>query len=316
MPKASSLRSSDFSKREQSPIRPNRRMVRTAFPASHQPRVYPEDKEGSSLADAAGFWTTLGGETPQNHAEQLQTFADEKLSPQKKKSIEDPDIGEPPMTGSSNLQKNAGGIMPFDMEVPVAYGSVATNKVAITDISSGAVVSSNGMGVADEGAPVSVEVRETTPILENIESERVPCPRLCGATFGGGNGGLVMFHNGEIKKMWNWYQRTDTMRLSVIPNLKVDNTSSDSEGFDALSPQVAQTEENRTVTSSSGPRTLKELANMMATAKEVSKKYFQIFIGFARNIFSPIIPCFCFFIEFRLNGENAMVRMVQDLIVN
>ena len=44
-------------------------------------------------------------------------------------------------------------------------------------------------------------------IMEEIDPSkavRVPCPRLCGATFGIG-GGLTTFHNGNVKNMWNWY---------------------------------------------------------------------------------------------------------------
>ena len=32
--------------------------------------------------------------------------------------------------------------------------------------------------------------------------DRVPCPRLCGATFGKGNGKMVCFRNGALLKMW------------------------------------------------------------------------------------------------------------------
>ena len=54
---------------------------------------------------------------------------------------------------------------------------------------------------ADEG-----DERSTSN--NKIDAEKainVPCPRLCGATFGMG-GGMVSFHNGEVKKMWNWFR--------------------------------------------------------------------------------------------------------------
>jgi hypothetical protein len=274
VPEVKTSKFSSLSRREQSPRRGG--MVRTTFPMSHQPKVYPEDKEGLSLSDAAGFWNNntniMGGETPQNHAGDLRTFAEHKSSPQRK-TLQHVDVVQQKMAESSNPPKREGGIIPFDIEVPVAYGSVSTNtQVAMTDMSSGNVVSSSGLGVVEEGEPDSGEVRESIPILENIESERVPCPRLCGATFGG-NFGLVVFHNGEINKMWNWYQRADTIRLSSISGGKIDNTSSDPESLrlvhDTSDTHPLSTGEKEKRSVANGPRTLKELVNMMAAAKEV-----------------------------------------------
>jgi hypothetical protein len=152
-------------------------------------------------------------------------------------------------------------------------------QIGITDITSGTAVST-----VEEGDPVSVDVRGSTSIMENIETERVPCPRLCGATFGSGNGGLVIFHNGEVRKMWNWYQRTDTIRHSGVPGGKSDATTSDPDNLrmvhntsgtrttHPLSPQVEGSPKQNAAVTSSLPRTLKELVNMITTAKEVRKE--------------------------------------------
>lgn len=40
-----------------------------------------------------------------------------------------------------------------------------------------------------------------------LKARNVPCPRLCGATFGIG-GGMMIFNNGEVKKMWQWYSNS------------------------------------------------------------------------------------------------------------
>lgn len=219
--------------------------------------------------DAAGFWNSnvLGaGEVASSAVDELgRTFSDTKMSPQKNSLLQTDTDPADPKAVSSGRSKSEGGLIPFDVEVPVAYGSVSSNhQVAMTDINSGTVTSAGGMGVVEEDEPVTSGVRKATSILENIESERVPCPPLCGATFGFGNGGLVMFHNGEIKKMWHWFQRTDTIRLASAPSRKADSSAPD----EVLSPRIdASITDKPTITS--GPRTLKELVNMMKTAKEV-----------------------------------------------
>jgi hypothetical protein len=256
--------------------------VRTAFPASNQARVYPEDREGSSFFDAAGFW---GGTSKQSEIriDEARTRL-EQLQPA---PLFSPENDGPP-TSLAGRRDADGGLMPFDMDVPVAYGSVATSGVkhniqlGITDMASGTVVSSTGVGVVEESKTVAADVMDSTTIMENIETERVPCPRLCGATFGMGAGGLVVFHNGEVKKMWNWYQRSDTLRLTGVLGIQADNPGADSDNFkgvktssatrtsNPLSPRVEESAKQSQPDIHSGPRTLKELVNMMATAKEVS----------------------------------------------
>lgn len=82
-----------------------------------------------------------------------------------------------------------------------------------------------------------------------------------------------MFRNGEVKKMWNWYQKTDTQNLSSIPRGQVDITS-----YSGPQTIIAPNSEDEPVTIakgyqtllSTGPRTLKELMDMTNAAKEVS----------------------------------------------
>jgi hypothetical protein len=231
------------------------------------------------LLDAAGLWGGSSGKNdPLANRGNDKRFSLEpnQVSPQKAADNEDP--------SAAPIRRSAleGGLMPFDMEVPVAYRSVTAGNIptlqhGITDISTGGLVTSKGIGVVEEVEPVSVDVKHSTSIMENIDTERVPCPRLCGAVFGKGNGGLVIFNNGEAKKMWNWYQRTDTIRLSSAPGGKGDpsermvhNTSGTGTSHQ-LSPQVEATAKRSKMLMSSGPRTLKELVAMVATAKEVSR---------------------------------------------
>jgi hypothetical protein len=158
--------------------------------------------------------------------------------------------------------------MPFDMDVPVqpAYGTVTTGNIGMSDISSNALVNTAGMGLVED---VEAQARASASRMENIETDRIPCPRLCGASFGSGGGAIVIFHNGEVKKMWDWYQKTDTIRLSSVPGGQVD-TASPSDQEMLLSKGPSDPTKKRAVVSSTGPRSLKELTDMMTTAKEVS----------------------------------------------
>ena len=99
--------------------------------------------------------------------------------------------------GSVHSRAADGGFMPFDMDVPVAYGAVAgstpratsaSTPLGVSDLASPNAVSS---AAVDESAQVSADVLETVAMMANIETSRIPCPRLCGATFGPGVGGLA-----------------------------------------------------------------------------------------------------------------------------
>jgi len=48
------------------------------------------------------------------------------------------------------------------------------------------------------------ENREPTTI-DRLKASNVPCPRLCGASFGI-TGGIIAFKNGEVRKMWSWFR--------------------------------------------------------------------------------------------------------------
>jgi hypothetical protein len=255
-----------------SPTRPSRTMLRTGFSAN-QAKVYPEDREGTSLFDAAGFW---GTDTLNNRSD--DPFSEQPSSPLKKLV----GGGDPLM--SHSRRPTEGGVMPFDLEVPIAYGSVTAGnitglQIGVNDITSGKVGATTGMGAVEEGDNVAGDVRDTNAMMENIETERVPCPRLCGATFGSGNGGLAIFHNGEVKKMWGWYQRADTVRISGAPGVKGDAAFSDAESIEVSvgssgrtsHPPSRKAGKQKLAIASSGPRTLKELMSMTTSAKEVSR---------------------------------------------
>ena len=250
-------------------------VARTAFSLGNQPRIYPEDREGASLMDAASFW---GTSRPSTEPAGLNSFDERKLnldpsssSPQKK--VQDCD------QSSNFIRRSEGGLMPFDMDVPVSYGSVTTGtvtslQIGMTDMSTGAFVTSAGKGgIVEEGLPVSIDPSKKGTNVDTFETERVPCPRLCGAVFGRANGGLVTFHNGEVKKMWSWYQRTDNFKIPQLPtrveqegmrqvhNATASGSTQPLTTIDGVSTKA-------TVISKQGPRTLKELVSMVSAAKD------------------------------------------------
>ena len=247
-------------------------IIRTAFATSNnQARVFPETKEGSSLVDIASMW----GATSRHGTDHLAVRrGDDNF-------IEQTGSSSPlklAAASEDSLRKNGcrpeGGFMPFDMDVPVpvAYNSVTAGnlnaiQLGMTEMTPLSAI----MSTPEDGIEGNVN---STSIIENIDMERIPCPRLCGAVFGFGNGRLTIFRNGEVKKMWNWYQRTDTIRLSSIPGGQVDVASS-SDPQTLITDTKNSTEpgkRNEIVSSNSGPRTLKELVDMVSAAKEVSSR--------------------------------------------
>ena len=51
--------------------------------------------------------------------------------------------------------------------------------------------------------------------VDPAKAKRVPSPRLCGAIFGH-QGGLITFHNGEVKKMWKWYSESRSPESNMV----------------------------------------------------------------------------------------------------
>lgn len=249
-------------------------LIRTAFHPTNQTRVYPDDREGYSLTDAAShLGATLAGADP---SQGLNRPSGEPSVPSPQKA----DIAD---TIVNRRIINEGGIMPFDMDVPVAYGSVTASNasglhIGMTDVAAGGLGSTNPLGgIIEEGDPASIDNIQKPSVMQNIETERVPCPRLCGAVFGRGNGGLVTFHNGEVKKMWNWFQRADNLRLNntkstLLASEQYIRRVHNATGAGSTHPIAVQDDETikHQAVTKIAPRTLKELLAMMTAAKEVS----------------------------------------------
>jgi len=175
-------------------------------------------------------------------------------------------------------------VMPFDMDIPVAYSSIAGG--AVSDVKMRVLAGGLG-GVPNAVVPIddlneqqtrqdeeANRRRDAAIAMERIETDRIPCPRLCGAVFSPGVGGLALFNNGGVRKMWKWWEKTDPSRLAPVPGLVVESSSVDRE--EIVSESNASGEESTSLlttapaaaVSRNCPRTLQDVLDMTSAAKE------------------------------------------------
>jgi hypothetical protein len=265
LPKRDTSRNADIQKGPVSPTKKVRSdIVRAALSNNAVPtRVFPDNSEGDSLFDVASVFRSSAGVEASGAL----------VGPDLEARFEKRSISAPKTQGNDESYRevsrrtDTGGFMPFDMDVPVqpAYGTVNTGNVGGLHIGMSDIAPNPMINVSVDDTR-DFKGRDATAMMENIETDRIPCPRLCGATFGIGNGALVIFHNGEVKKMWNWFQKMDMIRLSSVPGGPVDAaTASDPK---MLNSKTAEADEKTQILPSFGPRSLKELTDMMTTAKE------------------------------------------------
>jgi hypothetical protein len=162
---------------------------------------------------------------------------------------------------SGAIGEVVGSLMPFDMDSPVAF-SVAGISGAVGGTNDALAVE---VAAADESERAVEVAREAALRMSQIEKDRIPCPRLCGATFSPGAGGLTIFNNGEVRKMWRWWDKNAQTRLaSSAPTLTRDTTAKipRTDGVDPGPPQFA------IAVTRDCPRTLQDLVDMVTAAKE------------------------------------------------
>jgi hypothetical protein len=98
--------------------------------------------------------------------------------------------------------------MPFDMDVPVAYSIPSTDVQQALWRSGGGPNTATGLGTSPTTARMAISDGQSgevqSPVQVSVNTQQLPCPRLCGATFGP-NGGLTVFGNGPVHRMWTWY---------------------------------------------------------------------------------------------------------------
>jgi len=156
----------------------------------------------------------------------------------------------------------------FDMDVPVAYGApIPGQGVNGMDVAAPASPPVVLLSKGDEAIEIGLQRRSMT---EQIDKDKVPCPRLCGGSFSPGIGGIVCFNNGEVRRMWSWYEQSDPSRKVHAPAAKGRPTSSqqnnatvqeDSSVFSSTKEEISPSLRQEC------PRTLKDLEDMTDHAR-------------------------------------------------
>lgn len=177
----------------------------------------------------------------------------------------------------ATISRGVEGGMQFDMDVSLAYGSVTTKTqsgvrlVGVTDAPATLTLVSNP-SITSDGVSVQVGLSHSAPVVQQVNADKVPVPRLCGAVFGSGGGGLICFHNGEVRKMWTWYQKSNAKRrMPGIGGSTIFSPANDPYNQFAsrtsIKKALDETERKNAVTREN-PRTLQDLMDMTITAKE------------------------------------------------
>lgn len=78
----------------------------------------------------------------------------------------------------------------------------------------------------------------------------------------------LAFHNGAVKKMWHWWERSDPTRLPPMPDSIGEQPLSDSSGPLYSVDNVGGSAKSQKLSTANCPRTLKDLNDMVKTAKE------------------------------------------------
>ena len=230
-------------------------------------KVYADDREGANVVDAARMWG--------NQVDRKTTAAESRVEWVRNLHSSSPVVeqNDLPLGPQQAPQRNNDGAMLFEMDVPaVAYGTVTTGgipgvQMGPMDLTSPKAAVTSAMAEEDTGAAHARDVAAIAERMDNIETERIPCPRLCGATFGPGIGGLAMFNNGDVKKMWLWYDRAGSSRLGGIPqSIRAFSNPGSADGLASNGTQDGMGLEVSIPRDC--PRTMKDMMDMATAAKE------------------------------------------------
>jgi hypothetical protein len=162
----------------------------------------------------------------------------------------------------------------FDMNVPIVYGEAAPGPG--TNAVDGSAQSIVLLSNEDDDVELELGIQRNT-LAGRMNRERVPCPRLCGGSFSPGVGGIVCFHNGEVRKMWSWYEQSDQKLRIQFPAIKGGPSPLQYSGAPDPHKQSSASGDNLSVFTSARqelphsrqecPRTLQDLEDMTDHAR-------------------------------------------------
>ncbi len=132
-------------------------------------------------------------------------------------------------------------VAPVDGIVPTAKSPVGTADA----IAKGQAVESQGVATA-----------RRTSTVDPFRAMNVPCPRLCGATFGMGGEGIIVFSNGDVRRQWTRFQAEQQ-----------SNRAESKQQLPSKSPNKDGRSRADNNKSQQCPRTMLDLMRMNAAAK-------------------------------------------------
>lgn len=158
-----------------------------------------------------------------------------------------------------------GALMQFDIDVP---GEVEGGPTVTTPLggapSPGPVVDASAKNIIE--APSS-SARQAS--IDPFKAMRVPCPRLCGASFGRGGGGMIVFHNGDVRKLWSWFQSEQQVPKADLKEQQRQSNSIEVDRQGRVVPSSVASAKRRSPSAhmQQCPRTMLDLMRMGAAAK-------------------------------------------------
>jgi len=203
--------------------------LRSNLSPHHKVRVFPESRE-SVFGDIAGAWNA--------HDERV--------------NLRETSSGQMFQQTASAAGHVGEGQMQFDLDTEderLHYPSGIRNKQDTIELNR-----------SSQSGDSSLSSRaNATHVMEKIETQNIPCPRLCGATFSPGVGGLVTFNNGEVKRMWKWF-RGDVS----VPRRQLSRS-----GISSIAErEQSATSDGTAIVVQDTVRTVKDLFDMMKASKE------------------------------------------------
>jgi len=217
--------------------------------------VYLSDTLENVFSDAAIAMRSFGEKPRQSFIVGLDEsfsggFLD--LSPQLMASEREVDIIMQE-THPSTRSVEIGG-MQFDLDDPAIIKAGVGPINAINSVSGSILPGTRSVET------ITDKIQKTAAIMNKINIREIPCPRLCGASFSPGIGGLICFQNGEVKKMWSWYQQSGKRRSSIMGMSFLQTKES--------KPYEAANKVDTEDSSQNVPRTLKDLIDMTEASKK------------------------------------------------